>query len=312
MICTMKWGPLVLGLTIFVIMLGSYENAWPLNIDSRQQIEFADELFNHRQYRRAGEEYQRFTFFFPDAPQRRQMLFKAGQSFYLAQDPATALEHFKELTADGLIDALAVDAHFMSVECHLQMGSATQAMVQLHNIVTLSNDPAVQDRAYYRLGWIHIDQVDWPSAQRSFDRISLKHRRRYKLDDLDDALGRANDLPHKIPALAGTLSIIPGAGQLYCQRYEDALIAFAVNLGLFWAAHDAFDQDQYALGSLLTFVGLGFYSGNIYGAVTDAHKYNQSQQRRHRDQLNRYLTLRFEPTLHASAQGVIFSLHFRF
>lgn len=312
MIDMLKHGLPCLGVMIIAVILSHPDIAWPLEIDSRRQIEFADNLFNNRQYRRAAEEYQRFTFFFPDAPQKRPMLLKAAQSFYLAQDPATALSLLKELTLEGLIDLLAVDACFMKVECHLQMGSANQAIVQLHNIVTLSDDPAVQDRAHYRLGWIHIDRLDWQSAQQAFNRITSEGRRRYKLRDLDDALNRSGDLPRKNPALAGILSIIPGTGQLYCRRYEDALIALAVNLGLFWAAHDAFDEDQYALGSLLTFVGLGFYSGNIYGAVTDAYKYNQAQQHRFRDQLKPYHRRGFESSPQASAGGVFFGLQFRF
>ena len=64
-------------------------------------------------------------------------------------------------------------------------------------------------------------------------------------------------------------------GQLYCERYEDALIAFLVNTGLIWATVEAFSNDLYALGSVIGFVGLGFYAGNIYGAVGDAHKFNR-------------------------------------
>ena len=70
---------------------------------------------------------------------------------------------------------------------------------------------------------------------------------------------------------------MPGAGHLYCERYRDALTAFIVN-GLFaWAAYEAFDNESPALGSLISVVAFGFYSGSIFGSVSGAHKFNQNQ-----------------------------------
>jgi tetratricopeptide (TPR) repeat protein len=291
--------------------------AWPclsqaLTIDNEQQFQFAEELFNSRQYRRAAEEYQRFAFFFPEDSRQRPARLKAGQAFLMAKDPAAALDRFKALTLQDEIDPIAVEAYFMMVECYLQMNSSTHAVLELNNLIALSDDIEVRDRAHHRLGWLHIDQTDWPAAQKAFAKISTPRRNRYRVDDLERELAQADQLPRRNPALAGTLSIIPGAGQLYCKRYEDALIAFAVNLGLFWAAHDAFDQEQYALGSLLTFVGLGFYAGNIYSAVGDAHKFNQYQKQQFGNSLKHNLVLGVRPSPPWSSNSVLFSLHVPF
>lgn len=61
------------------------------------------------------------------------------------------------------------------------------------------------------------------------------------------------------------------------ERYQDAFIAFLLNGGLILAAYESFDKGHNALGGLLTFVGFGFYAGNIYGAVTGAHKFNRKE-----------------------------------
>ena len=58
------------------------ESVSALDIDPRQQYEFAESLFHQGQYRRAAEEYQRFAFFFPDNPDRRKATFKAGLAFF--------------------------------------------------------------------------------------------------------------------------------------------------------------------------------------------------------------------------------------
>ena len=200
-------------------------------IDPHQQMEYADRLFDQGQYRRAAEEYQRFTFFFPENPNSRQVIFRSGQAFLHADDPNLALSQFKQLMDTFDLDALAIEAYFMSVECYLQLKSVTQAIAQLHNIITLVDKESVKDRAYHRLSWIHIDLTDWSGARQTIDRISDSGRRRFRVDELDAALAQSSSLSRKSPTLAGTLSIIPGAGQLYCQRYEDALIALLVTWG---------------------------------------------------------------------------------
>jgi tetratricopeptide (TPR) repeat protein len=290
---------------------------WPtglpaLTIDGDRQYQFAEELFKSHQYRRAAEELQRFSFFFPGDARQRPALFKAGRAFMLAKDLVAALDRFKELTDRDEPDAIAVESYFMMVECDLQLNRVTQAVLELNNLIALSDDDEIRDRAYYRLGWLHIDLTDWPSARKAFARVSASRRSHYRIDELERELEQANRLPSRNPTLAGTLSIIPGAGQLYCNRYEDALIAFAVNLGILWAAHDAFDQDQYALGGVLAFIGMGFYAGNIYGAVGDAHKFNQSQDRQFGESLQRHIVLGSRPWESPLTAGVLFSLRVPF
>ncbi len=289
------------------------QNAVAVTIEPQQQMTYADRLFNQGQYRRAAEEFQRFSFFFPDHPNRRQAILRSGKAFLHADEPGLALSQFKLLTDTFDLDPLAIEAYFMSAECSLQLKSATLAVAQLHNLITLVDDVAVKDRAYHRLGWIHIDQTDWNGARRAIDKISDSGRRRYRVEELDAALAQSSSsLVLKSPALAGTLSVIPGAGQLYCHRYEDALIALLVNTGLFWSACDAYDKEQYGLGSLLAFVGLGFYAGNIYGAVTDAHKFNRSHAQDYVDRLKRDYLIDNGRTPQASTNGLFLSLHFSF
>jgi tetratricopeptide (TPR) repeat protein len=306
----LHWGSACLALICLALQWPVHLQA--LTIDGDRQYQFAESLFKSNQYRRAAEEYQRFSFFFPGDARRRQALFKAGQAFLLAKDPSAAWDRFNELTVGDELDTIAVESHFMMVECDLQMNQITRAALELNNLILLSDDEEIRNRAYYRLGWLQIDLTDWSAARKAFARISNSRRDHFRIDELEQELDRAGHLPSRSPTLAGTLSIIPGAGQLYCNRYEDALIAFAVNLGILWAAHDAFDQDQYALGGVLAFIGMGFYAGNIYGAVGDAHKFNQNRQRQFGESLQRHLvtgSLSGDPW---SPSGVLFSLHVPF
>jgi tetratricopeptide (TPR) repeat protein len=302
----------VASLTLCCIVMQWPASLRALTIDGDRQYQFAEALFNSHQYRRAAEEYQRFIFFFPDDARRRPARFKAGQAYMLAKDPTAALDRFRELTQGNELDSISVESYFMMVECDLQLNRITQAVVELNNLVALSDDDAIRDRAYNRLGWLYIDLTDWAAARKAFAKVSPSRRSHYRIDTLERELDRSDRLPTRSPALAGALSIIPGGGQLYCNRYEDALIAFAVNLGLFWAAHDAFDQDQYALGGVLAFVGVGFYTGNIYGAISDAHKFNQNQNLRFSESLQGQKILGSRPGGSGLPGGMLFSLHVPF
>lgn len=283
-----------------------------ITIDAQQQLGFADHLFQNQQYHRAAEEYQRFAYFFKDHPQQRFALYKSGESFLLAGDGAKALDRFKTLTYPSTQDAFTIDADFMMVECYINLGAPTQAVLHLHNIIIQTDDINIKDRAYHRLGWLHIHYTDWLAAQKALSHISPVNRSHFRSDEVNALLDNTAQIPRKSPALAGTLSIIPGAGQLYCHRYEDAFIAFLVNVGLGWAASDAFHQDQPALGGLLAFVGLGFYAGNIYGAISDAHKYNRNQKNIYLEQLKQYQVREVPSSPNASAKGLFLSLHVPF
>lgn len=277
------WIPL-----LSLIIMGIPLTTHALTIEGDQQLKYADTLFSNQQYLRAAEEYQRFTFFFPDHPKSRQAQFKAADAFLLAKDPGTAIEVIRSLVSVEPPDETAVEAYFKLSDCYLALNRPTHAVVQLNNAIALTEEQSVKDRAHYTIGWIHLEFADWEGAASAFGLMSPSGQQQYQVAQLNQAVSMAPAIPTKIPTLAGTLSIVPGAGQLYCNRYEDAFIAFAVNLGLIWAAYDAFDNEQYGLGGLLSFVGLGFYAGNIYGAVNDAHKYNHQQKSQFVDQLKQY------------------------
>jgi tetratricopeptide (TPR) repeat protein len=285
----------LIGLWAAMVSQAWSANASGLVIDPQKQWQFAQQLFQEGRFRQAAQEYERFAFFFPEHPDARTAVLKAGQSFMTAGDGPAALQSFNRLTENGPTDAIAVEAYFMSAETYDQLENPNQAVLLLNSLIALTDRTDVKDRAYLRIGWIHIGQLEWSGARQSWKRISPQGRQAFHVESLETALGQADRLPRKNPTVAGLLSIIPGGGQLYCGRYEDALAALLVDGGLAWGAYDAFDHDLNGLGSLVVLVGIGFYTANIYGAVSDAHKYNRSQKQRFVQQLKQNLAIDIEP-----------------
>jgi len=150
----------------------------------------------------------------------------------------------------------------------------------------LTKDIRTKDHAYYELGWIWLSQPSYrlsveeneKHATSYFKKVSAEGYDELKIAELENELQKYEALSQKKPVIAGSLSIVPGLGQLYCERYQDSVTAFLLNAAFGIAAFEAFDHENYALGGLISTVGFGFYAGNIYGAVSSAHKYNRNQR----------------------------------
>ena len=306
----------LLRLLIFTIGVSLALMAAPVNGSARLTID-ADGQYRYAQSRldsgavdEAIAEFNRFIHFFPADPRIPQARFQTGMAHFSAGRYQAAAAIFNRQTVDFTATPLDNEAFFMLSRSHARQGMTEQAILDLHNLVALSSAPDVIDRARYELGWLHVDQGRWNDAGQAFGHISPGNQDRFQVADLKQSLARSEAIPVKHPATAGLLSIVPGGGQLYCNRYQDALTAFLINAGLIWAAWEAFDNELYAIGSVIGFVEFGFYAGNVYGAVSGAHKYNRGRIAEFRERLNqqRPISLSLAP----SPEAVALCLTFRF
>jgi len=242
-----------------------------------KQFDYAQDLFSAKDYSTAVNEYKRFIYFFPKDERVELAMFQIGMSYFLGRHFNEAVNFFKKLTDQYFETEYSIKSYFMISESYVKLKAFNFALINLNNLIMITQDEDIRDEAYYRTGWIHIETASWDKARHYFKKISTKNRNKFRLERLADELDKETLIPQKDSKLAGFLSIIPGGGYLYCERYQDALIAFLLNGGLIYAAYESFDKGHNALGGLLTFVGFGFYAGNIYGAVTSAHKFNRKE-----------------------------------
>ena len=246
-----------------------------LNAD--KQFKYAQDLFSAQDYLTAAGEYKRFVYFFPNDPRVELAMYRIGMSHYLGGHYREAISVFVKLTEQYFETEYSIKSYYRISEAYIRLKAFDQALIDLNNLVTITHNEDAKDEAYYRIGWIYIETASWDEARRYFNKISVKNHRKFKLEKLSAELDKETAIPRKNPKLAGVLSIVPGAGYLYCGRYQDALISFLLNGGLIYAAYESFDKGQSALGGVISFVAFGFYSGNIYGAVSSAHKYNRKK-----------------------------------
>jgi TolA-binding protein len=246
-----------------------------LVINPDQQYQFAMGYFEQGQYGKAIAEYERFIYFFPDHNMVDNAKYNIGLSYLRSGMLREAIDPFSDIVETSSDQDLIAKAHFRMSETFVNMQEHSTAVNVLNHLVETDNDSVFIDEAHYRAGWIYLQLNDVESARRRFQMIRPQNQNLFRIQTINEELSREKLFPEKSPRVAGFLSILPGTGFAYTERYRDALVAFLLNAGLIFAAYESFDSGNEALGGIIAFVGTGFYAGNIYGAVSSAHKYNR-------------------------------------
>lgn len=247
-------------------------------INADIQMKYADDCFAGQDYGTAAAEYKRFMYFFPEDERVPQARFNIGMSLFHLKDYAAALNQFTSILDRQGAAPIGIESGYMISRCYQHSGNYRSAVENLTYLIRLSGDKALADKAWRQIGWLYLESGEFQQAQAAFDRVTPSGRANFNMETLDAELKNQAGMPQKSPVAAGILSLIPGGGYLYCERYQDALIAFFFTGAFIYGAVESFDQELYALGGMMSLVGLGFYSGSIYGGISRAHKFNQAKK----------------------------------
>ena len=281
-------------------------------LDSDRQFQFAEDLFQRGEYYRAIGEYERFIHFFPESEEVVLARYRIGLAYLKGERYEEAIEALTLVARQYPESAYAARACLGMGEAYTQLGRYDDAIMHLEKLMAMTADQDIKDEAHYQCGWIYLKQELWDSAEACFDQISPENRARFRIEDLLRELEKRGDLTYKNPTTAGLLAVVPGAGHVYCERYRDAMASFLVNGALILAAWEAFDNELYALGGLITVVEIGFYSGNIYSAVSSAHKYNREGRNRFLRDLEERAKIKISLAGPGHDEGILVSCDFAF
>jgi tetratricopeptide (TPR) repeat protein len=249
-----------------------------------RQFEFANALMKQERYKTSITEFQRFLFLFPNDKRVLEAQFQMALAYQMQKQYVFAIDHYHKIVQSVPQKKIAIQAVYALSDCYQAKGKFFMAKNVLESLLQKTDQKKTQDEIHYRLAWIDIKNNQFNSATIHLNKI--ENTLAYPLSTIKHAL-MAKKLPKKRPYIAGMLSIVPGLGQVYCERYRDATLSLIVNGMIGWAAWESFDNNQPALGTLISFFGMGFYSGNIYGAINSAHKYNRRVEKQWVNQLKR-------------------------
>ncbi len=296
-------------------------------VDSKIQFQLAESLFTEKHFLAAANEYLRFMHLFPDDKKAEQAGYKAGLAYFKANQYQEAKKIFQNIIRQLPNSVFGVKAVFKLSELYNIINKPGMSVATLKNIIVITKDTKVRDTACFMLGWLLTDRSEelkagsdykiYPlkEAEKYFSMISIKGKQNYKINYILSELSKRNLVKKKNPVLAGILSIIPGGGFLYCGRYQDAFVSFLLNSSLMIATHQAFNNDNVMLGGVIAFVETGFYSGNIYGGIASAHKFNKNRREEFIHKLKqsyrkKTVRLTFKPVF--SENGIAMTCSYRF
>jgi TolA-binding protein/TM2 domain-containing membrane protein YozV len=278
------WAGAIVYFFTLLFSIHSYA-ASELALDQERQFQFAEQYFQRGEYYRAIGEYERFIYFFPHAHKAELAKYRIGLSYLKGEQYEQAIQRFYALIEEYQDTNYALRSFLEISEAYVRLNRYAMALTALHNLITIVPDQALRDEAQYQRAWVYLEMGLWNKAIESFEKVSPQNREKFRVNETLVELKRDEPIRTKNPTLAGLLAVVPGAGHLYCGRNRDALISFLLNGAMIYAAYEAFDNDLDAIGAIISLFELGFYAGNIYSAVSSAHKYNRDAKDRFLDEL---------------------------
>ena len=265
---------LLLSVLLAVVLLPYQARAGSPENDNKQ-FEFAEQLFTEKDFNRAITEYKRFIFLFPDNNLCEKASFRICESHFRAGRWVGAIASSRKFIEEFPHSPMFNDALYLKGISEKNLKMYDEALSSFKSIIESYSEP-LRNKAFYQVALMYVEMENWGSAREYFLKVSDQNTLYPSACLFSSGLENIDNLPHKSPALAGTFAaIIPGAGHLYTERPQDALIAFLLNGAFIWAAVELFNDDNYVAGGVVSFFELGWYSGNIYSAVSSAHKYNR-------------------------------------
>ena len=245
------------------------------NEDRDRQYRYAEMLYAQKRYIEAAESFERFVFFYPADPRIPTARYQAALSYYSGNHYDKAILTCRTAIDNNTDNNANARFYLLSASARVKKGDLNQALVTIHNILSIYEKLTIRDEAYHLGAWIYIQTGQWQEALSWMKNISIQNRNTPKIGSMVDRLNMIDTIPQKRPRLAGMLAAIPGAGHLYGARYQDAITSFLLNGLTAWASYEAFDNDLPVLGTLMGLVFINLYVGNIYSAVNTTHQYNR-------------------------------------
>ena len=264
-------------ITIFVIHL-SFVQTWAEERAAAERVfGFAESLYEEGDYFRAIGEYKRYIYLAPTDNQAEKATFRIAEGYFQAKRWAEAIIACDQFLSKYPASPRYFEMLYFKGRVEKISGRFDEAL-RTFELIAIANAPNYKDKALYQRALVMLERTDWRGAQDALQQVP-QGSPLFPAASLFAAEMEKMELPYKSPATAGLLAAaLPGAGHLYAERPRDALVAFLLNGAFIWGAAELFHHDNYVAGGIFAFFELGWYSGNIYSAVSSVHKYNRNKE----------------------------------
>jgi hypothetical protein len=259
-----------------------------LYLDEKLQMGLADHFFQDGDYYRAITEYKRLLFFFPRSARAEEALWKIASAYFYGKKWDEALGAADDLLRRFPESPWRAEALLLKGRCFAEKKEYSRARYFFLRAKEVAPGKPVASEAQWEIARSFLKEEKWKEAAAEFRKVEPGSELYPRAEFFASGLDRVGEVPMKSPVEGGILAaLLPGAGHLYAERYRDAGVAFALNGAFIAGMVEAFNHKNYVVGGILTFFELGWYSGNIYSAVSSVHKYNRKKREDYLEQLEK-------------------------
>lgn len=258
-------------------------------IQARTQLNYADHLFEERDFFRSISAYKEALYYTDDISVKQYCLAQIALSYYKSHRYKSSITFLSRLLSHPRID----ENYRFKALIYLGLNyyqMKLQSRARSYWIQAAPSDSNGLVACY--LGLLNLESGDWRRASRDFSKVALTHPQTLVgqiASDVSLSALQAGNRPRRNPHLAAAMSaILPGSGQIYAGHYYDGLQALGF-VGVFaFSSYAMYRFNQSERNSHLTtylaisITGL-FHLGNIYGAKRTAEYYNRRKKNRYLD-----------------------------
>jgi hypothetical protein len=230
--------------------------------DEAHSRKYADFLFSTHQFSLAAEENERLLFFRPANDTLKLNLLKSYRNI---PDFGSCQKAWSRLFSN--FDSLTYPFNEEYAKMLILTKNFPKAELFLQQNVFLS----LSDKQRFAVD-LSVFAMDTKSA------LTLISQTSYPLAQVHSLLEERQKLGRKSPAKAAIFSaLLPGTGKIYTKDWKDGILSFVIIAGNAWQSYRGFNKygKNSAYGWIFGGLAVGFYSGNIYGAVQSAKDFNK-------------------------------------
>lgn len=253
--------------------------AWGREGTDKELIyDFAESLLSEGDYFRAIGEYKRYIFLHPADELTENSHFRIADAYFKAKRWPEAIDACNQFLDKYPYSIRYLEVMYLKGKIE-KLDRRYDDSLRTFDVLAQSNSTDYSDKAIYQKALVMLEKADWRGSDTLLSLITPASPLFPMASALSKEIGAWKDLPQKSPAVAGALAaLIPGAGHLYVERPQDALVSFLLNGSFIWGTVELFRHDDYMAGGILAFFELAWYSGNIYSAISSAYKFNRSSE----------------------------------
>jgi len=256
------------------LFAGDFEKEY-YRLREKEIAKFSFELFENGEYYRAITEAKRYISILPQGKNVEEMYKLIGDSYLMAKEWIEAINAYDEILNKFPNSKYSRQIIFNKAICLIKNKKYNEAEDLFQKIISDGNEEKKNEAIMWKI-LLLIQQNRFEEIDKMLDDTLIKQKVTDKIDNIKQIIKEKKEASYKSPKLACLMSaIIPGSGQIYNNRYKDGIYSFILNALFILGAYKAYADENYALAGILTIFELGWYTGNIYGVVSGAYKYNK-------------------------------------